>query len=83
MAKYSYEFQKKMVLEYLNNHEGGTSISSKYGMASSNQLLKWTAAYKAFEDNGLKKSLSRKIYSFKEKLGWKSPVQYRIFRLTA
>ncbi|MFP8920945.1 transposase, partial [Megasphaera indica] len=48
--------------------EGCTSISRKYGMASSSQLLKWTAAYKAFGDDGLKRSCSRKIYSFKEKL---------------
>lgn len=37
-------------------------------MESSSQLLKWTAAYKAFGDDGLKRSRSRKIYSFKEKL---------------
>ena len=68
MAKHSYEFKKKIVLEYLNSDEGCTSISRKYGMASSSQLLKWTAAYKAFGDDGLKRSRSRKIYSFKEKL---------------
>lgn len=56
------------MLEYLNSDEGCTSISRKYGMASSSQLLKWTAAYKAFGDDGLKRSRSRKIYSFKEKL---------------
>ena len=39
MAKYSYEFKKKIVLEYLNSDEGCISISRKYGMASSSQLL--------------------------------------------
>ena len=68
MAKHSYEFKKKIVLEYLSSDEGCTSISRKYGMESSSQLLKWTAAYKAFGDDGLKRSRSRKIYSFKEKL---------------
>lgn len=68
MAKHSYEFKKKIVLEYLSSDEGCTSISRKYGMASSSQLLKWTAAYKVFGDDGLKRSRSRKIYSFKEKL---------------
>ena len=34
----------------------------------SSQLLKWVSAYKAFGDNGLKRSRSQKIYSFKEKL---------------
>ena len=37
-------------------------------MTSSSQLLKWVSAYKAFGDNGLKRSRSQKIYSFKEKL---------------
>nr|WP_232708974.1 IS3 family transposase [Acidaminococcus massiliensis] len=68
MAKHSYEFKKKIVLEYLNSDEGCISISRKYGMASSSQLLKWVAAYKAFGDDGLKRSRSQKIYSFKEKL---------------
>ena len=68
MAKHSYKFKKKIVLEYLNSDEGCISISRKYGMASSSQLLKWVAAYKAFGDNGLKRSRSQKIYSFKEKL---------------
>ena len=68
MAKHNYEFKKKIVLEYLNSDEGCISISRKYGMASSSQLLKWVAAYKAFGDNGLKRSRSQKIYSFKEKL---------------
>lgn len=68
MAKYSYEFKKKIVLEYLNSDEGCISISRKYGMTSSSQLLKWVSAYKAFGDNGLKRSRSQKIYSFKEKL---------------
>ena len=52
----------------MNSDEGCISISRKYGMASSSQLLKWVAAYKAFGDNGLKRSRSQKIYSFKEKL---------------
>ena len=68
MARHSYEFKKKIVLEYLNSDKGCISISRKYGMASSSQLLKWAAAYKAFGDNGLKKSHAHKVYSFKEKL---------------
>ena len=67
MAKHNYEFKKKIVLEYLNSDEGCISISRKYGWQGS-QLLKWVAAYKAFGDNGLKRSRSQKIYSFKEKL---------------
>lgn len=64
---YEIEFAK-YIFTLSNSDEGCTSISRKYGMASSSQLLKWTAAYKAFGNNGLKRSRSRKIYSFKEKL---------------
>ncbi len=35
MVKYSYEFKKKIVLEYLNTPEGYDSISYKYGLSSS------------------------------------------------
>ena len=52
----------------MNSDEGSISISRKYGMSTNSQLLKWVAAYKAFGDNGLKRSCSQKIYSFKEKL---------------
>lgn len=55
MAKHSYAFKKKIVLEYLNSDGVCISISRKYEMASSSQLLKWVAAYKAFGDNGLKR----------------------------
>lgn len=55
MAKHSYEFKKKIVLGYLNSDGVCISISRKYGMASSSQLLKWVSACKAFGDNGLKR----------------------------
>lgn len=68
MAKYSYEFKKKIVLEYLNTPEGYNSISCKYGLSNSYQLENWVAAYQKWGDNGLKRSRSRKVYSFEEKI---------------
>ena len=68
MAKHSYEFKKQLVSEYLNNQGSYTSISQKHGMSSSCQLKTWVAAYKKLGDNGLKRSRSRKEYSFEEKL---------------
>ena len=68
MAKHSYEFKKQLVSEYLDNQGNYASISQKHGMSSSCQLKKWVAAYKKFGDNGLKRSRSRKEYSFEEKL---------------
>ena len=59
MAKYSFEFKKKVVLSYLNG-----------------------------EYEELKSEIERfiKYYNekrIKEKLGWRSPVQYRLHLLTA
>ena len=68
MAKYSYEFKKKIVLEYLNTPKGYNSISCKYGLSNSYQLEKWVAAYQKWGDTGLKRSRSRKVYSFEEKI---------------
>ncbi len=68
MAKYSYEFKKKIVLEYLNTPEGYDSLLCKYGMSGSYQLRKWVAAYQTWGDNGLKRSRSRKSYSFEDKI---------------
>lgn len=68
MAKHSYEFKKQLVSEYLDNQGSYASISQKHGMSSSCQLKTWVAAYKKLGDNGLKRSRSRKEYSFEEKL---------------
>ena len=68
MAKYSYEFKKQLVSEYLDNQGSYASISQKHGMSSSSQLKTWVAAYQKFGDTGLKRSRSRKEYSFEEKL---------------
>ena len=68
MAKYSYEFNQKIVLEYLNTPEEYNSISCKYGLSSSCQLKKWVADYQKQGDTGLKRSRSQKVYSFEEKI---------------
>ena len=68
MAKHSYEFKKQLVSEYLDNQGSYASISQNHGMSSSCQLKTWVAAYQKLGDNGLKRSRSRKEYSFEEKL---------------
>ena len=68
MAKHSYEFKKQLVSEYLDNQGSYAFISQKHGMSSSCQLKTWVAAYQKLGDNGLKRSRSRKEYSFEEKL---------------
>ena len=45
--KYSYEFKKKAVEEYLSGQIGGcTTAARKLGLRSKRQLLNWTKLYK-------------------------------------
>ena len=68
MAKYSFEFKKKVVLEYLDGKGGTQYLSEKYGLGSNSQLLKWVNAYSAFGDEGLMRSRNQIKYSFKKKI---------------
>lgn len=68
MAKHSFEFKKKVVLEYLNGEGGTPYLSTKYGLGSNTQLRKWINAYKKFGDTGLMRSRKNENYSFEYKL---------------
>lgn len=68
MAKHSFEFKKKVVLEYLNGEGGTCYLSTKYGLGSNTQLRKWINAYKTFGDTGLMRSRKNENYSFEYKL---------------
>ena len=68
MAKYSYEFKKKAVIEYLEGCGGYDFLSAKYGLGSKTQLQIWVSAYKKFGDDGLKRSGKKEKYSFEKKL---------------
>ena len=68
MAKYSFEFKKKVVLEYLDGKGGALYLSKIYGLASGSQLRKWINAYNAFGDEGLMRSRKQIKYSFEKKI---------------
>ena len=68
MAKHSFEFKKKVVLEYLDGKGGTPYLSKKYGLGSDSQLRKWINAYNAFGDEGLMRSRKQTKYSFEKKL---------------
>ena len=68
MAKHSFEFKKKVVLEYLDGKGGTQYLSKKYGLGSNSQLRKWINAYNAFGDEGLRRSRNQIKYSFKKKI---------------
>lgn len=68
MAKYSYEFKKQVVIEYLEGCCGYDFLSAKYGLGSKTQIQTWVSAYKKFGDDGLKRSRKKEKYSFEKKL---------------
>jgi len=67
MAKYSYEFKKKIVDAYLRGEGGYNYLSSIYG-PNSKDIRTWVRNYKAFGDNGLVRSRKQEKYSFDKKL---------------
>lgn len=68
MAKYSYEFKKKVVQAYLNGEGSYTHLAEKYGVKNKRQVLNWVHSYNELGDNGLIRSRQNKKYSFQFKL---------------
>ena len=68
MAKYSYEFKKKIVMEYLNGEGGKPFLAKKYGVPAESNIKKWVDNYKTFGDKGLMRSRNNQKYSFEKKL---------------
>ena len=67
MAKYSYEFKKKIVDAYLRGEGSYEYLSSVYGPQKS-AIEKWVKNYQSFGDEGLMRSRQQKKYSFEKKL---------------
>ena len=68
MAKYSFEFKKKVVLEHLNTGIGSKLLAKKYDVKSYRQIRQWIHNYNEFGDVGLKRSRQIQNYSFEFKL---------------
>lgn len=71
MAKYSFEFKKKVVEEYLQGKGGTPYLSKKYGISKTGNnimLRKWINAYNEFGDEGLMRSRKNELYTFEFKL---------------
>lgn len=69
MSKYSYEFKKKIVLEYLAGEGGSVTLARKYGIPSETRIKEWIKAYQNLGDEGLMHSRQKKNYSYEYKLG--------------
>ena len=68
MAKYTFDFKKKIVQEYLDGQGGTDYLAKKYGFSSNTPIRKWINAYKKLGDKGLMRSEKNKSYSFEYKL---------------
>ena len=68
MAKYSFEFKKKVVMAYLNGEGGEDYLASKFNVASPRNIKVWIKSYLAFCDEALKRSRKNDVYSFEKKL---------------
>ncbi len=68
MAKYSYEFKKQIVNEYLSGKSGSIELAKKYGIPQSKMVRNWISCYREFGDDGLKRSRKKELYSFEFKL---------------
>ena len=69
MSKYSYEFKKKVVLEYLARKGGPVILARKYGIPSETRIKEWVKTYQNLGDEGLMRSRQKKSYSYEYKLG--------------
>ena len=68
MAKYTFEFKKQIVMDYINGGGGTQFLAKKYGIRNHSQLQRWVASYKKFGDAGLMRSRKNNKYTFEFKL---------------
>ena len=68
MSKYTFEFKKKVVLEYLNGGIAYIPLAKKYGIKSEDNIRVWVSKYKKCGDEVLLRSRKNKEYSFEKKI---------------
>ena len=68
VAKFSFEFKKKIVHEYLDGKGGVGYIAKRYNISHKSQIQRWINAYREFGDDGLLRSRQNNDYSFQFKL---------------
>ena len=66
MAKYSFEFKKKVVMSYLNGEGGYKYLSKTYGVPAKSNIEQWVHNYQTLGDEGLLRSRKNDIYSFEK-----------------
>ena len=68
MAKYTFEFKKQIVMDYIKGGGGTRFLAKKYGIPNHAQIQRWIASYKKFGDAGLMRSRKNNKYTFEFKL---------------
>lgn len=56
MAKYSFDFKKRIVEDYLAGKGGTRYLADKYNVPALSNVQKWISNYQAFGDEGLMRS---------------------------
>jgi transposase len=67
MAKYSFEFKRMVVNEYLSGQGGWRYLSKKHNLTRS-LIQKWVLNYNHFGEEGLMRSRQQQVYTFEFKL---------------
>ncbi len=67
MSKYTFEFKKKVVLEYLNGGIGYILLAKKHGIKSEANIKVWVTKYKKYGDEGLYRSRKNEEYPFEKR----------------
>ena len=68
MAKYSFEFKKQLVLEYLSGGGSSDFLAKKYHLPHGKMVRNWIKNYNELGEDGLRRSREKKNYSFEFKL---------------
>ena len=68
MAKYNFEFKKKVVMAYLNGEGSQNDLMKKYNIPAKKSIQDWIANYNDFGDEGLMRSRKNNTYTFEYKL---------------
>ena len=68
MAKYSFEFKKKIVTAYLHGEGGYGYLATKYDIPNDCVVRRWIKAYEELGDEGLQRSRQNTKYTFEYKL---------------
>ena len=56
MAKYDFEFKKKVIEAYQRGEGGYSYLAEKYGVKNRRQVLNWVHYYEKLGDEGLMRS---------------------------